>query len=197
LTVVAITKSEAPIVDGDVSDPVWSKAHPVSVMATQGGDFGGTHQSRIEIRALHDEEFAYFVFTWDDPTRSLKHQPLVKTRDGWRVASSRPDLADEDVYHEDKFAVLLSPSAFPIIGAAIHLSVRPLQGKPAGSTGRGLHYTLDGSILDVWQWRASHEGAHGDIDNCHFRGPRETSQAAPSPPPRRRLVPDPAPPPHR
>ena len=178
LTVVAITKSEAPIVDGDVSDPVWSKAHPVSVMATQGGDFGGTHQSRIEIRALHDEEFAYFVFTWDDPTRSLKHHPLVKTRDGWRVASSRPDLADEDVYHEDKFAVLLSPSAFPIIGAAIHLSVRPLEGKPAGSTGRGLHYTLDGSILDVWQWRASHEGADGHIDNCHFGGPGEASDAA-------------------
>ena len=180
LTIVAIPKSEAPIVDGDVSDPVWSKARPVSVTATQGGDFGGTHQSRIEIRALHDGEFAYFVFTWDDPTRSLKHQPLVKTRDGWRVASSRPDLADEDVYHEDKFAVLLSPSAFPIIGAAIHLSVRPLQGKPAGSTGRGLHYTLDGSILDVWQWRAAHEGADGHIDNCHFGGPREASEVAPT-----------------
>jgi hypothetical protein len=179
LTVVAIPKSEAPIVDGDVSDPVWGKARPVSVTATQGGDFGGTHQSRIEIRALHDGEFAYFVFIWDDPTRSLKHQPLVKTRAGWRVASSRADLADEDVYHEDKFAVLLSPSAFPIIGAAIHLSVRPLQGKPTGSTGRGLHYTLDGSILDVWQWRASHEGADGHIDNCHFGGPREASEAAP------------------
>jgi hypothetical protein len=182
LTVVAIPKSEAPIVDGDVSDPVWSKARPVTVTATQGGDFGGTHQSRIEIRALHDGEFAYFVFTWDDPTRSLKHHPLVKTQDGWRVASSRPDLVDEDVYHEDKFAVLLSPSAFPIIGAAIHLSVRPLQGKPAGSTGRGLHYTLDGSILDVWQWRATHEGADGHIDNCHFGGPREASAVAPTAP---------------
>ena len=179
LTLVAISKSEAPMIDGDVSDPVWSKAHPVSVTATQGGDFGGTHQSRIEIRALHDDEFAYFVFIWDDPTRSLKHQPLVKTLAGWRVASSRADLADEDVYHEDKFAVLLSPSAFPLIGAAIHLSSRPLDGKPAGSTGRGLHYTLDGSILDVWQWRASHEGPNGHIDNCHFGGPRDAAEVAP------------------
>jgi hypothetical protein len=194
LTVVAISKSEAPIVDGDVSDPVWSKARPVSVMATQGGDFGGTHQSHIEIRALHDGEFAYFVFTWDDPTRSLKHQPLVKARDGWRVASSRPDLADEDVYHEDKFAVLLSPSAFPIIGAAIHLSVRPLQGKPAGSTGRGLHYTLDGSILDVWQWRATHEGADGHIDNCHFGGPQEAAEGAPTSPYSGGFALDPGPP---
>jgi hypothetical protein len=194
LTIVAIPKSEAPIVDGDVSDPVWSKARPVSVTATQGGDFAGTHQSRIEIRALHDGEFAYFVFTWDDPTRSLKHHPLVKTKDGWRVASSRPDLADEDVYHEDKFAVLLSPSTFPIIGAAIHLSVRPLQGKPAGSTGRGLHYTLDGSILDVWQWRATHEGADGHIDNCHFGGPREASEVATTAPYSGGFALDPGPP---
>src|SRR5262245_51725953 len=194
LTVVAISKSEAPIVDGDVSDPVWSKARPVGVTATQGGDFGGTHQSRIEIRALHDGEFAYFVFAWDDPTRSLKHHPFVKTRDGWRVASSRPDLADEDVYHEDKFAVLLSPSTFPIIGAAIHLSVRPLEGKPAGSTGRGLHYTIDGSILDVWQWRATHEGGDGHIDNCHFGGPREAVEGAPIAPYSGGFALDPGPP---
>ena len=83
LTIVAIKKSEAPMIDGDLSDAIWSKARLASVMTTQGGDFGGMHQSLVEIRALHDGEFAYFAFTWDDPTRSLKHQPLVKTRDGW------------------------------------------------------------------------------------------------------------------
>jgi hypothetical protein len=178
LTIVAIKKSEAPMIDGDLSDAIWSKARLASVMTTQGGDFGGMHQSLVEIRALHDGEFAYFAFTWDDPTRSLKHQPLVKTRDGWRVASTRTDLADEEVYHEDKFAVLVSPSTFPLIGAAIHLARKPLKGKPTGSTGRGLHYTLDGSILDVWQWRASHEGPNGHVDNCHFGRPREASAAS-------------------
>ena len=131
----------------------------------------------FEIRALHDGEFAYFAFSWDDPTRSLKHHPLVKTKAGWRVAARHPDLADEDIYHEDKFAVLLSPSVFPLIGAAIHLSRRPLSGRPESSTGRGLHYTLDGSVLDVWQWRASHEGANGHIDNCHFGGPQAADGA--------------------
>jgi len=182
LPVAVISHSEAPIIDGDVSDPAWSKAHPVSVTTTQGGDFGGTHQSRVEIRALHDGEFAYFVFSWDDPTRSLKHQPLVKTREGWQVASSRADMANEDIYYEDKLAVLLSPSAFPLIGAAIHLSRQPVAGKPASSTGRGLHYTPDGSILDVWQWRASHEGLDGHIDNCHFGGPQQVSASATSSP---------------
>jgi hypothetical protein len=143
-----------------------------TVMTTQGGDFGGTHQSRVEIRALYDGEFAYFAFTWDDPTRSLKHLPLVKDKDGWHVVASQSDLADESVYHEDKFAVLLSPPGLPLIGAAIHLSNIPLAGKPASSSGRGMHYTLDGSILDVWQWRAG--GLSGYIENCHFGGPHDS-----------------------
>ena len=63
-------------------------------------------------------------------------------RDGWRVASTREDLADENVYNEDKFAVLLSPAGLPLIGAAIHLASAPIAGKPAASSGRGLHYTL-------------------------------------------------------
>jgi Ethylbenzene dehydrogenase/Prokaryotic cytochrome b561 len=174
LTVAAITKQEAPFIDGDLSDPVWAKAVIASIVTTQGGDFGGTHQSRVEIRALHDGEFAYFAFTWEDPTRSLKHMPLVKDQAGWHVASTRSDRADESVYNEDKFAVLLSPSVLPLIGAAIHLAKVPLPGKPGGSSGRGLHYTSDGSILDVWQWRASHQGAGGHVDNCHIGGPRVT-----------------------
>ena len=89
--------------------------------------------------------------------------------DGWHVVASRGDLADEGAYNEDKFAVLLSPAGLPLIGAAIQLSSLPLRGKPPPSSGRGMHYTLDGSILDVWQWRASHGGPSGHIDNCARR----------------------------
>lgn len=170
LEIVGISKEEAPLIDGDLSDPAWVKAHLATVLTTQGGDFGGTHESRVEIRALHDDEFAYFAFTWEDPTRSLKHMPLLKNRDGWQVVATDP--ANEDVYNEDKFAVLLSPSVFPVIGAAIHLAKVPLPGKPGGSSGRGLHFTLDGTLLDVWVWRASHQGAKGHVDNCHIGGPK-------------------------
>jgi hypothetical protein len=100
--------------------------------------------------------------------------PLMKDQNGWHVVASRSDLADENVYNEDKFAVLLSPAGLPLIGAAIHLSGVPLSGRPPPSSGRGMHYTLDGSILDVWQWRASHGGPTGHIDNCHFGGPANT-----------------------
>lgn len=39
-----------------------------------------------------------------------------------------------------RFAAMLS----------IHLGLKPLEVMPGGSGGRGLHYTTDGSILDVW-----------------------------------------------
>ena len=172
LQVTRIARVEAPKLDGDLSDPAWTRATPVKVLTTQGGDFGGTHQSMVEIRAVHDGEFAYFAFVWEDPTRSLKHLPLVKRDGHWRVAAGREDLGDEQRFHEDKFAVLLAQPGMPLLGAAIHLARRPLPDKPASGTGRGLHYTA-GGIADVWQWRASHGGATGHIDNCHFGPPAD------------------------
>ena len=180
LYVSEIERSQAPKLDGDLSDPIWNKAKPAYVLTTQGGDFGGTHQSLVEVRALHDDLYAYFAFVWEDPTRSLKHMPLVKREGQWFIGASRTDLGDEAKYHEDKFAVLLARPGLPLIGAAIHLARQPLADMPPGSTGRGLHYTVDGSIADVWQWRASHGGPTGHIDNCHFGGPVPQSQQNPN-----------------
>jgi cytochrome b subunit of formate dehydrogenase len=171
LSIGEITPSEAPQLDGDLSDAAWTTAQPVTVMTTQGGDFGGKHESLIEVRAVHDGENAYFAFVWDDPTRSLKHMPLIKRDGRWQVMATREDLADETEYYEDKFAVLLARGGLPLIGGAIHLASQPLDGKPGSDTGRGLHYTSDGGIVDVWQWRASHAGPSGYIENAHFGGP--------------------------
>jgi hypothetical protein len=180
LTVSEIERTQAPTLDGDLSDPIWTKAKPAFVLTTQGGDFGGTHQSLVEVRALHDGQYAYFAFVWEDPTRSLKHMPLVKREGRWFIGASRTDLGDEAKYHEDKFAVLLARPGLPLIGAAIHLARQPLADMPSGSTGRGLHYTVDGSIADVWQWRASHGGPTGHIDNCYIGGPVQKSQQDPN-----------------
>ena len=175
LRVRLIQSSEAPVLDGDLSDPVWMKTPPSTVLTSQGGDFGGNGESLVEIRAVHDGEFIYFAFTWNDPTRSLKHLPLVKTADGWRVAQTNHDRADETRFHEDKFAVLFAPSSLPLIGAAIHLTASAGATKVAGAPGRGLHYT-PGFIADVWQWRASHQGFSGHVDNCHFGAPANPTQ---------------------
>jgi hypothetical protein len=174
LRIVAIDPAAAPVLDGDLSDPAWTAAVPKSVLTMQGGDFGGGRQSLVEIRAMHDGEFAYFAFVWEDPTRSLKHLPLFKSGGQWYAAAERSPPEQELTFHEDKFAVLLSGSVFPLIGGAIHLSGQP-SSRPDSAVRRGLHYTTNGTFADVWQWHASHNEPIGYIEDSHF-GPRQAVQ---------------------
>ena len=98
--------------------------------------------SEVEIRAVHDGETAYFSFVWSDPTRSLKHLPLIKKEDGWHVMQEKYDIGDEHEYHEDKFSVLLTNSDALLAGdRTFHAGRAPAEGKPATLSGRGLHYT--------------------------------------------------------
>src|SRR5262249_36528223 len=81
LHVRRIAPSEAPMLDGDTSDPIWRAAQPIYVTTGQGGNFDGAGDTTIEVRAVHDGTQAYFLFAWDDPTRSLKQLPLIKKAD--------------------------------------------------------------------------------------------------------------------
>ena len=173
LTIARIAEKQAPTLDGDLADPAWSKAIVATVWTEHGGNFSGgatpgSGQSAVEVRAVHDATYAYFALTWSDPTRSLKHQPLVKRADGWHLAGAESESADRSGLVEDKFSVLIAPPGVPLIGAAIHLSGVPLSGMPGGRSGRGLHYTKSSRIADVWEWRSAHGGI---IDDCYFGPP--------------------------
>ncbi|MFY9875389.1 MAG: ethylbenzene dehydrogenase-related protein [Rhodomicrobium sp.] len=174
LKIVKINAAEAPVIDGDISDAAWRRASAQMIVTQHGANFDGG-ESKVEIRALHDGTFAYFAFTWTDPTRSLKHMPLVKQEDGWRLMRSASP-GNEAALHEDKFAVLLAAGGPHLIGKGIHFGRQPIPGKPEGATGRGLHY-IAGGYGDVWQWRASHGGLNGRVDNGHFGPPLPASAA--------------------
>ena len=176
LVIASIARGDAPRLDGDVSDPVWRVAAVTTVETNQGVNFGGMGSSRVSIRAVHDGEWAYFAFTWTDPTRSLKHLPLIKKADGWHVVHTRYDVEDEDAYYEDKFAVMLSASAAMPGGGAVHLGPQPLSDKPKAYSGRGLHYTTDGGIVDVWHWKATRGGLLGWMDDNYFGAPVEPTK---------------------
>jgi len=87
-----IAKGEQPVLDGDMSDAVWRTVKPFTMYTELGGDYDGKGEAAVEIR---DGEWAYFCFIWDDPTRSLKHLPMLKRKDGWHVLHDRYDLGDE------------------------------------------------------------------------------------------------------
>jgi hypothetical protein len=109
LTIHRISNSDAPTLDGDTSDRVWRTIAPHVVITNQGDNFDGTGESRIEIRAAHDGNWAYFLFTWDDPTRSLKQLPMVKRADGWHLLHNGYEFGDEHDQRRQVFGAVHDP----------------------------------------------------------------------------------------
>ena len=194
LRIHRIASHDAPILDGDASDPVWRNIRPFSVMTNEGGNFDGRGESKIDIRAVHDGAWAYFLFIWEDPTRSLKQLPLVKEIDGWHLLHDGYERGDEHAYNEDKFSVLLTTLDVDLAGdSTFHASPHPISGAPSTMTGRGLHFTAAGVLADVWQWKATSGGPTGWMDDDHFGPPRAPTpmQASTATPYRGGFAPDP------
>jgi len=179
LRIHRIIRTQAPILDGDTSDPVWRNVQPFSVTTNQGDNFDGKGETRINIRAVHDDTWAYFLFDWEDPTRSLKQLPLIKRNGGWQLLHDGFEKSDEHAYNEDKFAVLFTTLDLTLAGDhTFHASPQPIDGVPETTTGRGLHYTpTAGVYADVWQWKATSTGPSGWMDDDHFGPPLEPTPA--------------------
>jgi cytochrome b561 len=167
-----VRRAEAPpVLDGLLDDEAWRRALPVIVRTHQGANLAGTGASAVEVRAVHDGGRIHFAFRWSDPSRSLRHLPLVKREDGWHLLHERYDIQDESAFYEDKFAVAFSPSPAFGGGGSSHLGQRPLEDRPGGLGARGLHYTTDGGVLDIWHWKATRGGLLGVVDDNHFGPP--------------------------
>ena len=177
LLIHRVDAADAPIIDGDTSDRVWQMTKPLYVLTVHGGNFAGKGETTVEIRAIHDGQRAYFLFAWDDPTRSLKQLPLLKTPDGWKLLHQGYEGGDEHAYNEDKFAVLLTKLDATLAGdRTFHASAAPLEGKPHTLSGHGLHYTEQpGLFVDVWEWKATSTNPAGFMDDDHFGPPAEAT----------------------
>ena len=173
LTMHRIDSADAPVLDGDTSDRVWRGIEPIEIQTNQGGNLDGKGDSKVQIRAAHDGNWGYFLFTWEDPTRSLKQLPLVKERDGWHMMHNGFENGDEHDYNEDKFSVLFTTLDVTLApDRTFHASPKPIDNAPATKTGRGLHYTpAEGIYADVWQWKATSGGPMGWLDDDNFGPP--------------------------
>jgi cytochrome b561 len=168
-TLVMHRVSAAPNPAKLLDDPVWADIRPVRIHTSQGINLGGTGESLVEIRAVHDGKKAYIAFHWEDPSRSMRRNPLIKRADGWYLLADNPYIDDVTTNYEDKFAVIFSATAgFGSDGVA-HFGAKPLANYPGSRNGRGLHYT-DGHMIDMWQWKPSRGGMLGHVDDM-FIGP--------------------------
>jgi len=177
LRIRRVDASDVPTVDGDTSDPVWRMTSPLYILTGHGDNFDGKGETTVEIRGVHDGQRVYFLFAWNDPTRSLKQLPLLKTIDGWKLLHQGYEAAEEHAYSEDKFAVLLTKLDATLAGDhTFHASAEPLAGKPRTLSGHGLHYTEQPRLFaDVWEWKATSTNPAGFVDDDHFGPPLEAT----------------------
>jgi hypothetical protein len=76
---VRIAASEAPAIDGDISDPVWRKAEIIDKFFQTEPDEGTPASERTEVRILYDEDNIYVaIFAADGKAPAAR----VKQRDG-------------------------------------------------------------------------------------------------------------------
>jgi cytochrome b subunit of formate dehydrogenase len=175
-SLVVSRASDLPVLDGDLTDPAWQDARPVFVRTHQGSNLDGAGESTVEVRAVQVGDRIAFSFRWQDASRSLKRHPLIKREDGWHMLNNRADLSDETAYYEDKFSVAFSTTDAFGGGGSTHMGPKPLADKPATFHKRGLHYTTDGGLVDVWQWKASRGGMLGKVDDMWFGPPLEPNE---------------------
>jgi cytochrome b subunit of formate dehydrogenase len=171
-TLVIQRVAAAPKPDRLLDDPVWANIRPVRIHTSQGINLGGTGESLVEIRAVHDGKKAYFAFHWEDPSRSMRRNPLIKQADGWHILADNPYIDDVTTNYEDKFAVIFSPTAAFGSGGVAHFGEKPLADKQGSRNHRGLHYT-DGTMVDMWQWKPSRGGMLGHVDDMFIGPPTE------------------------
>jgi hypothetical protein len=114
-----IVASLAPAVDGIANDP---RADALAIrFPIQGGWAGSTD---VEMSAVYDDQYAYFMLRWYDNAASAKRQPWVKQSDGtWKTVSAKSqpyprwtwveymggssfDEEAPDKFYEDKAAII-------------------------------------------------------------------------------------------
>jgi hypothetical protein len=147
--------ADPPALDGDPGDPAWDASQVAKIHTARGANFPNGEVT-VTVRAVHDGERVYFQFSWRDAERSQKHLPLVKEATGWRVLQSKFDINDEDDFYEDKFAMVLSRSP-ALASGTVHLGQKLVSG-PHQPITRGLHFTEDGSVVDMWHWKSVRTG---------------------------------------
>jgi Carbohydrate family 9 binding domain-like/Domain of unknown function (DUF5916) len=96
-----IKPSEAPVIDGDLSDPVWNKAQPIDAFYQLEPDEGAPGSERTVVRVLYDENNLYISFmAYDDgpiTARIKQHDGTIDSDDIIRIYLD-PDLTRRNGY---------------------------------------------------------------------------------------------------
>jgi hypothetical protein len=94
-TAVRIEPAEAPIIDGDLSDPVWAKAVAIDHFIQKQPNPGAPPTERTVVRILYDENNLYFsVYNYDSQPDAIVVRSMQR---------------DGPLYTADSFVIQLDP----------------------------------------------------------------------------------------
>lgn len=169
--VVALNNSAFIAVDGKDDEAFWRQVNWHEINTYGGANFNNGH-TPVKVKIASNDVESYFLFRWQDETKSLTHLPLVKLNQQWQVKQQGFHSFNETRYYEDKFAVLLSQSCDHGGDGTAHLGKSPIKGKPANWHGKGYHGALDGRVRDLWHWKALRTNDMVQMDDNVIAAPR-------------------------
>lgn len=143
-------------IDGEANEAQWQKAEHTVVSTYYGMHQQG--QVPIDIKLMNDGYSLYLHAKWPDPTKSMRHLPLVKTEQGWRVQQSQYLQADETQYYEDKFAVMVGAGPWDALRSVFL----------GGGEQRGGHRTSQENWVDIWHWKSVRNHGYANLDDAYF-----------------------------
>jgi hypothetical protein len=184
-SLVATFTSTAPNMAAGASDPVWTKASPLSAALTGGANFGAQPgakgESTVTLKAAYTNDMLYMLVQYKDPTNSVRRGPFQKQADGsWKKLKDPADKGgDDNVYYEDKWAMLWPTNAatvqqFDKEGCA--MACHEGQTKPYGNK----YTNLPGQLLDMWHMKGQRTGPLGYLDDQYTDDTRYDAKTTPN-----------------
>lgn len=143
-------------IDGEANEAQWQHAASTVISTYYGMNENG--HVPVEIKMMNDGYSLYVHAKWPDASKSMRHLPLLKTAQGWRVQQTHFLQSDEKNFYEDKFAVMLGTGPWDAL-SSVFLS--------NGET-RGGHRMPAKKLVDVWHWKSVRNHGFANLDDAYF-----------------------------
>jgi hypothetical protein len=101
---------EAPVIDADLSEPAWQRAHLLEPMRQVSPDFGAEATERTDVRIMYDENNLYFgIYAYDSVPDAIAVRAMARDGDLGSGDTVRIIL-DPGMTRRDAYTFQLGPS---------------------------------------------------------------------------------------
>ena len=171
-------------IDGKFDD-AWQASSIVTVKLDElpyepNNGYDGLKRTNMEVRSLYDEEYVYFMFSWEDDDKDHQRFPWQKQKDGsWKQLKNLDSTKHANTWYEDKMAVFwnINEKGFQKKGCdkSCHMVEEGLiDGIPDDSSGR--HYTKNDYLIDEWQWKGTRTNVNRQVDDGFVDSEKNTNK---------------------